>query len=215
MFKNLLTAYLVPLSILIPIGFFLPKYVFANRADKTLFFYLITAGVINAVAICLSNYGIKNLFLLHIYTILETIFFLLYFFFAFKGSNIKKFLLVAVFVLPLMFIANFLFLQSINEFNTYTRPLEAIIITAVCLLFLYRSGFVEDWLKQSSSWINIGILIYFPTATLIFIMSNYLVFVTSNRYLNSIIWDIHSVLVLGMYLAFARAFSLIKRNTDG
>ncbi|MDQ8006590.1 MAG: hypothetical protein REI64_17435 [Pedobacter sp.] len=215
MFRNLLTAFLVPLSILIPIGVFLRKYKFANKAEKTLFFYLITAGIINAVAICLSNYGIKNLFLLHIYTIIETIFFLLYFFFAFHNSIIKRFLLVAIFVLPLLFITNFLFLQSINEFNTYTRPLEAIMITAVSLLFLYRSGFVEDWLKQSSSWINIGILVYFPAATLIFILSNYFVFVTSNRQLNRVIWDIHSILVLAMYLAFAKAFSLIKKNTNG
>lgn len=215
MFRSILTGFLVPLSILIPIGVFLPKYTSASRDEKILFFYLVTAGVINAIGISLSNYGIKNLFLLHIYTILETVFFLLYFFFAFQNSSIRKFLLITAFILPLLFIANFLFLQSINEFNTYTRPVEAIMITAISLLFLYRSGFVEDWLKHSSSWINIGILVYFPAATLIFILSNYFVFVTSNRQLNRIIWDIHSILVLGMYLAFAKAFSLIKRNTDG
>lgn len=215
MLRDILTGYIVPLSILLPIGFFLPKYRIANKALKILFYYLITAGIINAAGIYMSNHGIRNLFLLHIYTILETIFFFLYFFFVFQNHKIKKGLLVSIIVLPILFVFNFLFLQSINEFNTYTRPLEAILITSISLLFLYRSGFVEDWLKQSTSWVNIGILIYFPAATLIFILSNYFVFVTSNRALNRIIWDIHSLLVLGMYLSFARAFVLIKKNSHG
>lgn len=215
MLKNVLTAFIVPLSILLPIGLFLSKYRHADRANKTLFYYLLFAGSMNLTAIMLSNYGVRNLFLLHIYTILEIVFFMLYFFFAFQDKKVKKVLGVIMVVLPILFVLNFVFLQSINEFNTYTRPLESILITAVSLLFLYKSGFVEDWLKQPSSWINIGVLIYFPTATLIFILSNYFVFVSSNRELNRIIWDIHSILVLGMYLAFAKGFTLIKKNDNG
>lgn len=215
MFKSILTAVLVPLSILLPIGLFLSKYRYANKAAKTLFYYLLMAGSINLSAIMLSNFSIRNLFLLHIFTILEIVFFMLYFSLVFEDKRIKKMLRIAMVVLPILFVLNFMFLQSINEFNTYTRPLEAILITVVSLLFLYKSGFVEDWLKQPTSWINIGILIYFPTATLIFILSNYFVFVSSNRALNSIIWDIHSILVLGMYLAFAKGFTLIKKDNNG
>jgi len=213
MTRDILTAVVVPLSILIPIGTFLPKYKSAGRETKTIFYYLIFAGLVNAVAIYLSTKNIRNLPLLHLYTIGETVLLLTYFLQIFEKRTIRKVLYGAVILLPIAFIINFLFFQSIYEFNTYTRPVEAILITAICLIFLYNSGFVEDFLKQSRSWINIGILIYFPTATIIFILSNYFVFVSSNRTLNNIIWDVHSILVLAMYLAFAKGFSLIDRKT--
>ncbi len=213
MTRDILTAVVVPLSILIPICTFLPRYKTAGKETKTIFFYLIFAGLVNAVAIYLSTKNIRNLPLLHLYTIGETVFLLTYFLLIFNNKAISKILYGAVVLLPIAFIINFLFFQSIYEFNTYTRPVEAILITAICLIFLYKSGFVEDFLKQPKSWINIGILIYFPTATIIFILSNYFVFVSSNRTLNNIIWDVHSILVLAMYLAFAKGFSLIDRKT--
>jgi len=214
MTRDILTAIVVPLSILIPIGTFIPKYKYAGKETKTIFYYLLFAGLVNATAICLSYLSIRNLPLLHVYTIGETIFFLSYFLLIFEKKAIRKVLYGAVILLPIAFTLNFLFFQSIYEFNTYTRPVEAILITSVCLMFLYSSGFVEDLLKQPKSWINIGILIYFPTATIIFILSNYFVFVSSNRTLNNIIWDVHSILVLGMYLAFAKGFSLINKKEN-
>ncbi|RZK21115.1 MAG: hypothetical protein EOO43_10770 [Flavobacterium sp.] len=216
MLGNILTGYIVPISILFPIFVFLLRYRTADKANSTIFYYLIFAGLVNAIAIFMSNYGIRNLPLLHIYTIVETVFFLVYFRSIFRKTLIKKVLNIAIVILPILFVLNFIFFQSIHEFNTYTRPLEAIIITLVCLYFMYSSEFVEYWLHLSTSWINIGILIYFPTSTIIFILSNYFVFVSSNKQLNSIIWDVHSVLVLAMYLAFAKAFSLItKKVGDG
>lgn len=212
MTRDILTAVVVPLSILVPIITFLPKYKYAGKETKTIFYYLIFAGLVNATAIYLSSRNIRNLPLLHVYTIGETIFFLSYFLLIFENKTIRKILYGAVILLPIAFILNFLFFQSIYEFNTYTRPVEAILITSICLMFLYNSGFVEDFLKQPKSWINIGILIYFPTATIIFILSNYFVFVSSNRTLNDIIWDVHSLLVFAMYLAFARGFSLINKK---
>lgn len=212
MSKNILTAFIVPLSILIPIGILLLKYSYADKKAKIVFYYLIFAGLTNATAIYLSSNGIRNLPLLHIYTIVETIFFLSYFKVIFVDKATRQLLSIAIIVLPVFFVFNFLFLQSLYEFNTYTRPLEAILLTVICLIFMYRSGFVDNWLKLTSSWINVGILIYFPTATIIFILSNYIVFKSSNRAINTIVWDIHSILVLGMYLAFAKGFSLIKKQ---
>ncbi|KQC01745.1 hypothetical protein AQF98_05070 [Pedobacter sp. Hv1] len=103
---------------------------------------------------------------------------------------------------------NFTFLQSIYTFNTYTRPLEAILITFFCLLHLYKSGFSENWLRQPNNWFNGGILIYFPAAFIIFILSNYLT-KSSNSSMNTMVWNIHAALVLFMYLIWARGFKLI------
>ncbi|WP_113634643.1 hypothetical protein [Nubsella zeaxanthinifaciens] len=212
MLKNILIGIVVPLSILLPIGVFIFKYKYADRAMKTIFYYLIAAGITNLTAILLIEMGMRNLPLLHVYTVVETLFFLSYFKSIFNSQKISRYLNLLMVVFPIICIINFLFLQDIFSFNTYTRPLEALIITAICLFYLYRSGFVEDLMKKPVSWVNIGIMAYFPAASIIFLMSNYFVFKSYNKELNTLVWNIHSLLVLIMYLAFTKAFTLIPKT---
>ncbi|TKC08372.1 hypothetical protein FA048_14550 [Pedobacter polaris] len=154
----------------------------------------------------------KNLPLLHLYTIVEAILILSYFRTLFTEPLIKKVLLYFTILFPILCIINFTFIQSIYTFNTYTRPLEAILITFFCLLYLYKSGFTENWIQKPTSWFNIGILVYFPVVCIIFILSNYIVFVTKNKEMNLIIWYFHGAMSMIMYLAWGRGFSLIKND---
>ncbi|MBB2144298.1 hypothetical protein GM921_02260 [Pedobacter sp. LMG 31464] len=154
----------------------------------------------------------RNLPLLHLYTIVEAVFILSYFRTLFTDALIKKVLLFILILFPVLCILNFTFLQSIYTFNTYTRPLEAILITFFCLLYLYKSGFTENWLNKHTSWFNMGILIYFPVACIIFILSNYMTLVTMNKAMNTVVWSVHGALVLMMYLFWAKGFSLLKSD---
>lgn len=203
---------IVPLSILLPIFTCLFHFKRAGKAAKILCYYLITCGLINLTAIIFVRFHMKNLPLLHLYTIVESIFILSYFRAIFKDPLVKKALLIITVLFPILCVLNFIFLQSIYTFNTHTRPLEAILITFFCLLYLYRSGFTENWLQKPINWFNIGILIYFPAACLIFIVSNYMTFVTMNRQMNLYIWYLHGALALLMYLVWTRGFSLLKNG---
>ena len=206
-FKYLFLTIIVPGSILIPLLIFIPRYKLAKTQERILFYYLISAGLINLAAIILSMYGITNLPLLHLYTIVEAVFLLGYFRLVFNEPVLKKVIGILMVLFPIICVLNFSFLQSIYTFNTYTRPLEAILITFFCLLYLYKSGFAEDWIKQSTSWFNAGILIYFPAAFVIFVLSNYLM-ASKNHAMNTIVWNLHAALVLIMYLLWARGFRL-------
>lgn len=206
-FKYLFYTIIVPGSILIPLLVFLPRYKIAKTQERVLFFYLITAGLINLVAIILSMFGKTNLPLLHLYTIMEAVFLLGYFRLIFKEPQIKKAIGLIMILFPIICVLNFSFLQSIFTFNTYTRPLEAILITFFCMLYLYKSGFADDWIKQSTSWFNAGILIYFPAAFIIFMLSNYMI-ASKNTAMNSVVWSVHAALVLLMYVVWARGFRL-------
>lgn len=205
-------TYVVPLSILLPILFGLLNYKAANSGQKLLFYYLIASGFINLAAMVMINYKMRNLPLLHLYTIVEAILILGYLQFLFVNKLIKNILRSIIILFPLFCIINVAFIQSIYTYNTYTRPLEAILITFFCMLYLYNSGFTENWLKQPKSWFNIGILIYFPVVCIIFILSNYIVFVAKHKEFNRIIWNFHGAMSLIMYLAWAKGFSLIKKN---
>ena len=208
----MLLTYVVPLSILLPILFGLLKYKAANSGQKLLFYYLIASGLINLAAMVMINFKMRNLPLLHLYTIVEATLILGYLSTLFKDKLIKTILRSIIILFPLLCIINVVFIQSIFTYNTYTRPLEAILITFFCMLYLYNSGFTENWLKQPKSWFNIGILIYFPVVCIIFIVSNYIVFVAKQKEINRLIWNFHGVMSLMMYLFWAKGFSLIKKN---
>lgn len=203
---------IVPLSILLPIIIGLVKYKSADKASRLLVFYLIVSGLINLSALILVQLHMKNLPLLHLYTLVEAVFLLAYFRAIFTDPLVKKVLWYTMIIFPLLCIMNFSFIQSIYSFNTYTRPLEAILITFFCLLYFYKSGFTENWINKPTNWFNMGILLYFPVACVIFILSNYLVFTKANKEMNSLVWQVHATLVLVMYVIWARGFSLIKKK---
>jgi hypothetical protein len=209
--KYIFHAIIVPLSILIPLFIFIFNYKFAKKELRVLFYYLIISGLINLIAIVIRRYHVSNLPLLHLYTLIEGIFLLSYFRIIFNDPIVKKVLLVLIILFPIVCILNFTFLQSIYTFNTYTRPLEAILITFFCMLYLYKGGFTENWINKPVNWINMGILIYFPAACIIFILSNYLI-TSLNKTLNTMVWNIHAVLILLMYLFWAKGFSLLKNG---
>ncbi|RZK21114.1 MAG: hypothetical protein EOO43_10765 [Flavobacterium sp.] len=212
--RTIIVGYIVPLSILLPIIIFLFKYRYAPKAFKLLFYFLIAAAVINSAALVVVNKGMRNLPLLHLYTIVESVFFLLYFKAIFKEKTIKKVITIMMVAFVIVSVVNSLFIQNLFTFNTHTRPLEAIIITVLCLMHLFKSDFAEDWLKQPVNWINIGILVYFPVAMVIFTLSNYFTFIKTELEMIRRMWDLHAILVLLMYVIWAKGFSLIKKSKD-
>ncbi|SOD12178.1 hypothetical protein [Pedobacter xixiisoli] len=209
--KNIFMGFIVPLSILLPIIVFLFKYKLAGKGLKYLFYFLILAALINLAALFLVRMGMRNLPLLHLYTVVETVFFLAYFHSIFENENIKKVIKVIMFAFPALCVVNFIFIQDLFTFNTYTRPLEALIITVICLLYLYKSSASENWLGSPINWVNMGILLYFPAASIIFILANYFTFVGGDGEMSRSIWNLHAILVLAMYLIWTKAFSLIKK----
>lgn len=193
---------------------FLYKRKHADRSIKIIFYYLIAAGLINATAVLLAKNGIRNLPLLHLYTVVETLFFLSYFRTIFDSVKIKKALMFVMIAFTLCCIINLTFIQSVFTFNTHTRPLEALIVTGTCLLYFFKSGFSENWLSFPINWINMGILMYFPAASLIFIFSNYFTFVKLDDDMTSVVWNMHAFLVMLMYLMFTKGFSLLKQTKE-
>jgi len=209
-------TYIVPLSILIPVSIGLYKYKSADSAAKSILYYLLLSGLINLIALVLViKFRMQNLPLLHLYTIVEAVVILNYFRIIFVDKKVKRTIATLIVVFPLICILNFIFIQDIFTFNTHTRPLEAILLTFFSLFYLYKSNFIENWLQEPISWFNVGIVIYFPLAFLIFASSNYLILVSKNKELNDIVWKINATLSLLMYFAFARGFMLIKKSNDG
>jgi hypothetical protein len=208
---------IVPASVLIPISIALVKYKQVDRVLLPIFYYLLMDGAVNLLAVVLSDYHINNLPLLHIYTILEFLLLSLFYIKILKGQlarNIIKFLMI---LFPLLCIINFLFFQSIFRFNTYTRPLEVLLIMAYSLTYFAQANEaneVKEWSSNSLIWVNIGILLYFSGALFVYSFSNLTTAYTSPKYkfLNLFIWDIHAALLLCMYLLFSWGFYICRKR---
>lgn len=202
-FTALYQGYIVPASTLIPIGAGLIYYKKLSKAMHALVVYLCIALLINIGGIVLASYNKNNLPLLHFYTMFELLAVMWYYRRAFSSQWANRWTTIIMFVYPVLCVINFSFFQSIYQFNTYTRPLEAIII--IVFSGIYLSGQSNFDQKQSISnagrWVASGFMMYFCSSLFQFIFSN-VISHSATKQVRLLIWNIHDTFVLIMYIFF-------------
>lgn len=205
--------YIVPGSTLLPLGAGLLYYKQINKPLRTLLWYLAMAFVLNVIGIVLANNHINNLPGLHVYTIGEVVTLMLYFKAAFNNAKADKWINIILLTFPLLCIINFSFFQSIYEFNTYTRPLGALIVIVASILYLaVQSDFKRpELITVSGRIVAAGFLIYFCSSLFQFIFSNVVSHNVSTD-IKKMIWILHAILVVIMYLFFLAAILNERRK---
>lgn len=196
----------MPASTFIPITMGFCHYRRLSARQRALLLYLCVAAVTNSIASIYSHRN--NLPLLHIYTMLEFILLIRYYILVFSGKRIVPYLVAAGIIFPVFCVINFLFIQSIYTYNSYTRPVEAIILVLCSLLYIVKSSSGEEdqqWTDVPDNWVNAGILLYFSGALTQFSFSNVLEAVASHSVI-MLILVLHATLVLIMYILFTISF---------
>lgn len=205
---------IVPASILIPIVIGISGFRKLPAYAKCLFAYLVLSAIVNTTATILAWKSIHNLWLLHVYTILESFLLLLYFKLIIKNKTVNSIIRVLLWAFPLFCVVNFLFLQSLYNFNTYTRPVEAIIFITLCAVYWWY-GNDEDsersWGNIPNNWIITGLMLYFAGAFFLFLLAKYIMTGVANKKAWNLVWDTHATLVLIMYLLMAVGFIKCKK----
>jgi hypothetical protein len=179
---------------------------------KTICWYLVISAIVNTIGTILGRvYHINNLPLIHIFTLLEM---LLLFLFYSQVLDITKQntwfkILVGVFIL-INFI-NILFFQSIFQYNSYTRTIEALIAILFSLNYFAKLAAIETRVaRHPGFYFNAGIFLYFSGAFMLFIFSNFLIAkLNTANFLT--LWNIHAGLFFLMYLFFTTGFILCRR----
>lgn len=207
-------GYIVPATILIPL--FTAIRVKRNTLNTGLLFlliYLVVTLCVNVASKVMSINHIPNLPLIHIDTIFEIVLLLFYFSSILNGKIVKLWLKTVAILFPVCCGINFIFFQSIHNFNTYTRPLGALILISFCIVYWWEYSNKDpdnEWSHIADNWFVSGILFYFSGALLLFIFSNYLAaFYDSDT--NIFIWNLHGTLLISFYLFFTKGFLLCKR----
>lgn len=195
--SDLYQGYIVPAGTLIPIIAGIVYYKQINKPLHTLLAYLSIALLINIAGIIMASRGQNNMPLLHFYTMFELLAVMLYYKHAFDNKQLDKWINLIMIVYPILCVINFTLLQSIYQFNTYTRPLEAIIIIVFSGIYLGR----HEQTDNPGRWVASGFMVYFCSSLFEFIFSN-VVSHKASHLVKMVIWNLHATFVLIMYLLF-------------
>lgn len=200
-------GYFVPASTLIPLVAGAVFYKRINKPLRVLLIFLSISFITNVAGSVMAEYRLNNLPLLHFYTIAEVVTIMLYYLYAFGKGDISKWIKATMIVFPVICIINFCFFQSINEYNTYTRPLGALIVILFTGAYLAVQGNLKnpELITRSGRLVASGFMIYFCSSLFQFIFSN-IVSKNVSSNIKMLIWDIHGTFVLIMYLLFLWAF---------
>ena len=200
---------IVPACILIPIFIAVSRYNNLSACAKWLLYYLVFAATVNTTATILTWNKEPNLWLLHIYTAVESFFLLLYFKFIIQNKTVNSAIRLLIWVFPLFCIINFLFLQSFTNFNTYTRPVESIILISCSAVYWWQENEADaekEWINIPNNWFVTGIMLYFAGAFFLFLMANFFLSPLALKTVRNIVWDTHASFLLIMYLLMAVGF---------
>lgn len=202
-FSSIYMGYVVPATTLLPIITGIVYYKKLNRPLRTLTLFLIFSLLINVIGIGMAQRHQNNLPLLHFYTIFELLGVLFYYYQAQAEDRIRYWIKIIMVIFPVLCVINFTFFQSLYEFNTYTRPLEAIIIIIFSFIYLNNQKDTEDEnvIFTAGKWVSIGFLVYFCSSLFQFIFSN-VVSKSAPKDIKSLVWVIHATFVMIMYLFF-------------
>ncbi|MDN3583946.1 hypothetical protein [Mucilaginibacter flavus] len=212
--KHVFESVIVPASVLIPIGAGLIKIVYKYPFAKPILIYLLFAGITDVVERILGLRHINNLPLLHFYTIVEYLFILKFFQSFVSDFRVLRVIWILFILFPFLSVLDFIFIQDIHEYNSYPRPIAALIVIGLCMYYFFNYTTQENkkpWVTMPINWIVTGLLIYFSSSLIYFAFLNLIAQQASDN-LYFIFGGIHATLVLLMYLMVAVGFLQIKNE---
>jgi hypothetical protein len=203
-FYKIFAVYIVPATALFPIFFALKNYKLLPPAFKILITFIITSSLFNlANLIAITQFHMQTVKWVPVYTVLEFSFITLVYSRIFN-KKWRPYLYVLIIIFAAVCAFNAIFIQNKIEFNTYTRPVGALLIVMFCMAYIIKTGTVETrWADNNFNWVNIGFLLYYSAGLVMFTFSNYFLKATS---LALLIWTIHDTILITEYILFAVGF---------
>gem|GEM_PF-1878822 len=178
---------------------------------------LVAVCFMNQLAATIVGYflQINNLLFYHFYTVMEGMT-LLYILGNLPGQNLRR---SAVWGLLIGFAAlcmadiGISYVDGNFLFPSYSRALEALLILGLVfrhVILTMRHGKID----HIHRWLQAGWLLYFGGNLLLFVYSNQVEYLSSDRDYG-LIWTIHGVLNLVLYASYARALLEPKPKSHG
>ncbi|MEO1516185.1 MAG: hypothetical protein AAFV95_14265 [Bacteroidota bacterium] len=201
-------------SIFVP---FILAIVFFRRFDwsqKRLAFVILLGAVADVMAmVVVKVFSIyNNLFIFHIYTLIEVILIGLIYRKVLGNVIGEKTINILLVAFSCFAVFSTIFLEPLNMFNAYTRAVESLLMIFFSVTFFYKimkEVVIQRLEKLPLFWISVGLLIYFSASLFIFIFSNYIM---PSIKLSYTFWGIHAILNVLLNLFYIIALSVNSRG---
>lgn len=196
----------VPVTMVVPFIVALFRLERLPRYAVPIVWLLVLSGVTQLTITFLAESVRNNMPLFHIYTPLELLVLLWFFARLLDSAAITRYLSVTGAAFLNFSVLNTLFIQDLFRFNSYARSIEAILVIALCFVWLGRQ-FRTDRLsfKDAGLWFVTGLFVYFSSSFIVFIVSN--LSLALDKYFDWIMWNVHATIVLIMYGFYTVGFA--------
>ena len=154
--------------------------------------YLLFSLIISVIILVLSEYKLDNLYLSHVYFIIQFVLLSIFYIKLLKKKQKKTILIIGGIISITLGIQYTVDPDLVHQFNLFEVLITSLPLVFYSLMYLYNllneKGFFQ--------YVNAGILVYLSVSTLIFILGNVLTDIQDEVARN--IWFIHKV----MYIIF-------------
>ncbi|MDZ7899677.1 MAG: hypothetical protein U5N85_16850 [Arcicella sp.] len=143
---------------------------------------------------------IPNLYLFHLYVLIEFLFISWFYQELFKRYIPQKIIpFIYLFFVIFSLIDTFVWHNPFT-FNSYAKTLECVIIVSYTVFYLYKT--FNEFQDQDPSdtpvfWINAGFLFYFSGCLFLFTFSNFIL--TQGKPMGMVVWAVHAFFIIVMY----------------
>jgi hypothetical protein len=170
-----------------------------NKTLRKLSVFIFATLSLEMAAIACSYYHQNNMWIFHIYTLLEVVFAALIYHDIL--NDWKRKLVIALLIVFLVFsLLNIIFFERLEEFNTNQRFLGGITIIIYSLIYfvqIFKEANIDRIERHAYFWLNSSYLIYFAGTLFLFILTKNILAVEASNY-----WNLHSVLNILLNLGY-------------
>lgn len=161
----------------------------------------------------------NNLLYYNLLPVVQFGFFSYFFSQVMPNEKAKRVLAKTIFVLPLLCLINFFFIQGTRVFNTYTFMASAIVMIILATMYFYQSfnrETVNSRLREPSFWINTGILFFFVCTASVIGASNYISVLPmeTRKTLSAIILLVSAFFYLTFLIAFICQINIRRSSSS-
>jgi hypothetical protein len=203
-------AYIIPIPLLI--GIQNRRYLIKEL--RITFFFICNSVFFEVISKTMAYNKIPNLYLFHLYVLMEFLFISWFYYELFKKYISPKIIpVIYIFFVSFSLIDTFIWHNPFT-FNSYAKTLECMIIVSYTVFYLHKT--FDEFQDEDPSdtpvfWINAGFLFYFSGCLFLFTFSNFIL--TQGKPMGIVVWAVHAFFIIIMYSLISVGLWKSKKNT--
>jgi hypothetical protein len=189
----------------VPLTIGLARKKYFNAAEKILLCFVAASSLSDVISVALQRQDINNMFLFHIYTVIEFTLISLFYVKVISNPRITPFMIGALF--PFLGLAVYEFITNRNGLDVICTTTESIILMIYAILgfsSMLRNPVQSRVVAIPLFWFNTAVLLYFAGNLFLFVFGSYIQSHFQNQFNG--LWRIHSVMSILFYLLIATGF---------